>query len=242
MDNIEIQLRHIHIRYEDSSTFPGETFSCGCTLESFVVTTTDQEWTETFVNRSKKKDNKAKSMSFKLAKSTNFGVYWNMQSPEFGPFEYDEWKTIMKQCVASDPPSVPVIVVDQSPVKKKKNDKVSLITLPEEITPVYVKPELTYIIKPSNFGQLKITHDESQDVVPQVAIRFESSDLKLHFDKLQMRQSMKAMLTMQAMREKMHLLVLRPSRSAMEQPWEWWAYMLILIAKKPDLMEKKVGY
>jgi hypothetical protein len=76
--------------------------------------------------------------------------------------------------------------------------------------------------------------------VPQLSIRFESSDLKLQLDKLQMRQSMKAMFTMQATQEKMHLLIHRPKRSAVDQPWEWWSYMLILIANKPDLMEKKV--
>jgi hypothetical protein len=230
VDNLEIKLSHIHVRYEDDTTFPGETFSCGCTLESFLVTTTDEKWSETFVNRDAKKDGSA-SVNFKLAKSSNFGVYWNIKSPGYGNLAYEEWKNIMKSCIVDIP--VPTAAAVSS--SKAKTTSPTAVTSSERL-------KLTYIIEPSNYGQLKITHNESPTVVPQLSIRFESSDLKLHFDKLQMRQSMKAMFTMQAMQEKMHLLKHRPLESAVQKPWQWWEYMLILIAKKPDLLEKKVRF
>lgn len=217
VDNLEIKLCHIHIRYEDGVTFSGETFSCGCTLESFLVTTTDKEWSNTFVNRTAKKAGKDMSMNFKLAKSTNFGVYWNIRSPEFGNLGYEDWKNVMKKCITD----IPVSCLPNSTTEKGSN-------------------ALTYIIKPSNFGQLKIIHDETEKVVPQLSVRFESSDLKLHFDKLQLRQSMKAVSTMQVMQEKMHLLMHRPKKSAVVAPWDWWSYLLILMANKPDLLPRKV--
>jgi hypothetical protein len=213
VDNLEIKLSHIHFRYEDNATFPGETFSCGCTLESFLVTTTDKEWSETF----KKGGHGVTSLNYKLAKSTNFGVYWNIESPEYSGLCYEEWKEVMQRCITYVPSATSV-----NPLQ---------IMSPEK---------LTYIIQPSNFGQLKIIHDETADVVPQLSIRFESSDLKLHFDKLQMRQSMKAMFAMQAMQEKMFLWMHRPKQSAVHQPWEWWEYLLILMSNKPDLLAKRV--
>lgn len=221
VDNLEIKLCHIHIRYEDNTTFPGETFSCGCTLESFLVTTTDEKWSETFVNRaSKGKD--GSSMNFKLAKSSNFGVYWNIQSSEYGDLPYDAWKAVMKRCITD----------------VRINNKIMSVEAIKTTDPL--EDNFTYIIQPSNYGQLKLIHDETPNVIPQLSIRFESSDLKLHCDKLQMRQSMKALFAMQAIQEKMHLLVHRPKQSALVAPWDWWYYVLMLMANKPDLMVNKV--
>ena len=216
VDNLEIKVGHIHIRYEDKVTFQGELFSCGCTLESFVIATTDENWTEKFVDKASKKSKSSSFKTFKLAKSTNFGVYWNIESAEYSGFDYEAWKNVMKNCV-----------VGGGDVDKRAIDSGDMYSM-------------TYIIKPSNYGQLKFIHDERQSVVPQLSLQFESSDLKLHFDKLQMRQSIKAFMMMAAMKDKMVLMKHRPEKSALKEPWAWWAYVLILIARKPDLLEKKV--
>lgn len=232
VDNLEIKLCHIHIRYEDKMTFPGEIFSCGCTLKSFVVTTTDQHWTETFVNRSSKStkgDKDSHNLNYKLAKSSNFGVYWNIQSGEYGALSYEPWKTVMKKCIVGMPSGT-----DKKTCVDSSTKTVGRVEAPP------TDDEFTYIIEPSNYGQLKLIHDETANVIPQLSIRFESSDLKLHLDKLQMRQSMKAIFAMQAVQEKMHLLAHRPKQCALVAPWDWWAYMLILLSNKPDLMAKKV--
>ena len=211
VDNLEVKLCNIHVRYEDDSTIPGEAFCCGVTLDSFVIATTNSDWTEAFVNRASKKGS---SINYKLAKSSNLGVYWNVKSEMYSQLTDEEWRNVM-QCNPS---------TDGETNCRKFGEK------------------NTYIIQPSNFGQLKLTHDEKPNVVPQLSIKFESSDLKLQLDKLQMRQSMTVIFAMQKMQEKMDLLVYRPSKSAVESPWEWWKYCLILMANKPDLLENKVGF
>ena len=50
VDNIEITLSNVHVRYEDSRTIPGKTFSAGITIESISLVTTDDSWVETFVD------------------------------------------------------------------------------------------------------------------------------------------------------------------------------------------------
>ncbi|CAN0228321.1 unnamed protein product, partial [Ectocarpus sp. 8 AP-2014] len=51
VDNIEINVADIHIRYEDTVLVPGQTVSTGVCLESFVVTTTDKDFVPQFVDR-----------------------------------------------------------------------------------------------------------------------------------------------------------------------------------------------
>jgi vacuolar protein sorting-associated protein 13A/C len=51
VDNIEITLTNLHVRYEDSMTIPGRCFSFGVTLDTFSLTTRDKDWRESFVSR-----------------------------------------------------------------------------------------------------------------------------------------------------------------------------------------------
>ena len=97
LDNLEIRISNIHIRYEDSKTFPGSTFSFGITLKSFLVTTTDEDWQETF---HKAKD--GNKIVHKLATTENFVVYWNTHSDELSPLEFDPWMQAMDGLIYSE--------------------------------------------------------------------------------------------------------------------------------------------
>lgn len=72
VDNIEITLTNVHIRYEDTMTIPGSCFSFGLTLDTFTLTTRNKDWKETFIKKSN-----TKVAINKLANIKNFGVYWN---------------------------------------------------------------------------------------------------------------------------------------------------------------------
>jgi vacuolar protein sorting-associated protein 13A/C len=95
IDNIEIKISNIHIRYEDSQTFPGETFSCGLTLENFIVTTTNSRWEETFVAREGEKE----QAIYKKAKIENFVMYWNINSPQLSHLQFDQWMAAMQNLI-----------------------------------------------------------------------------------------------------------------------------------------------
>eukprot|EP01041_Mallomonas_annulata_P004154 gene4154-8257_t len=78
VDNIEITVRNVHIRYEDTTSIAGMTLSAGLTLDSFSVTTTDAEWNEMFVTRDMSSN--IRSCINKLASIKNLGLYWNIMS------------------------------------------------------------------------------------------------------------------------------------------------------------------
>jgi len=51
LDNLEVTISNVHIRYEDSLSSPGSTFAAGITLGSFSISTTDWNWNKAFLSR-----------------------------------------------------------------------------------------------------------------------------------------------------------------------------------------------
>ena len=97
IDNIELKLQNVHIRYEDSRTMPGHTFSAGITLDSFVVTTTDKNWVEKFVAR---KLDSALSSIYKMATMTNLGIYWNSSETQpLADLTFSTWEKVMSSLI-----------------------------------------------------------------------------------------------------------------------------------------------
>lgn len=49
LNNLQITVKNIHIRYEDKSSVPGHPFAAGVTLAEFSARTTDGKWEPAFV-------------------------------------------------------------------------------------------------------------------------------------------------------------------------------------------------
>ena len=77
VDNLQVTVKNIHIRYEDSISAPGHPFALGLTLEEFSAVSTDGEWKPTFIQDSSDTTNK-------LATLGALAVYWNTDSELFG--------------------------------------------------------------------------------------------------------------------------------------------------------------
>jgi len=54
MDNVQIYIDKIHIRYEDDQTYPGHPFVAGITLEHLHAQSTNDSWEPAFVNSEEK--------------------------------------------------------------------------------------------------------------------------------------------------------------------------------------------
>src|SRR6266566_4271856 len=52
VDNLQVTVKNIHVRYEDSISAPGHPFALGVTLEEFSAVSTDGEWNPTFIQDS----------------------------------------------------------------------------------------------------------------------------------------------------------------------------------------------
>lgn len=49
VDNVQIKLKNVHLRYEDDLSTPNHPFAAGVTLSSFKAVSTDENWVEAFI-------------------------------------------------------------------------------------------------------------------------------------------------------------------------------------------------
>ncbi|KAK5662658.1 hypothetical protein OQA88_8574 [Cercophora sp. LCS_1] len=78
VDNLQVTVKNIHVRYEDAISAPGHPFALGVTLEEFSAISTDGNWTPTFIQDSTK-------TTHKLATLEALAVYWNTDTKLLGP-------------------------------------------------------------------------------------------------------------------------------------------------------------
>ncbi|ORY58482.1 uncharacterized protein BCR38DRAFT_489400 [Pseudomassariella vexata] len=78
VDNLQVTVKNIHVRYEDAISAPGHPFSLGITLEEFSAVSTNGEWKPTFIQNSSK-------TTHKLATLGALAVYWNTDTKLLGP-------------------------------------------------------------------------------------------------------------------------------------------------------------
>ncbi|ELU43058.1 vacuolar protein sorting-associated protein vps13 [Rhizoctonia solani AG-1 IA] len=70
VNNVQITVKNIHIRYEDSISAPGHPFSAGITLAGFTANSVDENWIPTFIQDTR-------AGVHKLAKLESLSVYFN---------------------------------------------------------------------------------------------------------------------------------------------------------------------
>ena len=72
-NNLQVTVKNIHIRYEDTIADPGHPFALGITMQSFSAISTDDKWKPTFVQSSS-------GTTHKLATLDALAVYWDTDS------------------------------------------------------------------------------------------------------------------------------------------------------------------
>jgi vacuolar protein sorting-associated protein 13A/C len=74
IDNIQISIKNIHVRYEDPKSF-AKPLSLGLTMERLEIETTNEMWERQFFDRTNP-ENKLKPL-FKIIDLKNIGLYCN---------------------------------------------------------------------------------------------------------------------------------------------------------------------
>jgi vacuolar protein sorting-associated protein 13A/C len=77
VDNLQISIKNVHFRYEDSIASPGHPFAVGVTLKELSAVSTDGEWNPTFIQSDS-------SVTHKLAVLGALSVYWNTDAKLLG--------------------------------------------------------------------------------------------------------------------------------------------------------------
>ncbi|KAF2471810.1 vacuolar protein sorting-associated protein 13 [Lindgomyces ingoldianus] len=86
VDNVQVTVKNIHIRYEDSISDPGHPFALGITLADFSAVSTDENWKPTFIQGSS-------SSTHKLATLGSLAVYWDTDASLIGTGKGSQDKT-----------------------------------------------------------------------------------------------------------------------------------------------------
>ncbi|OAX85316.1 hypothetical protein ACJ72_00311 [Emergomyces africanus] len=77
IDNLQVVIKNVHFRYEDSIAAPGHPFALGITVKELSAVSTDAEWKPTFVQSTS-------GTSHKLAVLEALAIYWNTDVELFG--------------------------------------------------------------------------------------------------------------------------------------------------------------
>ena len=205
IDNIEITLKNVHIRYEDSQTIPNCPFSSGLTLSSFTLSTCDENWHEKFVARD---INKQSSSIRKIAKVCSFGLYWSTKSEVLSKESFREWSTKMQ---------VMIYPGKLDAMEKSLYDNVE------------------YILHPANNLVVRLIHNELTDKMkPKFDMTVESTNLILKIDRLQYLQLLRTMemigVTERQRQPHMYRPYERPSSSQTARAW--WRYACKMVIKR----------
>ena len=154
VDNLEVELRNVHLRYEDTITIPDSPFACGVTLDAFTISTTDNNWMETFIARN------TKNVIHKLAKVKNAGIYWNSLAPgeTLSCLGISDWILAMKEFIFTSVAPSASTSPSSCPSRREA---------------------VRYILQPPNTFTLKLLHNDSEGVVPKLVAVVDSSDLAL---------------------------------------------------------------
>ncbi|KAI0669883.1 vacuolar protein sorting-associated protein 13 [Trametes maxima] len=84
INNLQITVRNIHVRYEDKMSVPGHPFAAGATLAGFTAVSVDELWQSAFI------DSKAGAVH-KLARLESLAVYFDTDCQSLAGLSYPEF-------------------------------------------------------------------------------------------------------------------------------------------------------
>lgn len=102
VDNLQLTVKNVHLRYEDDVSVPGHPFSIGVTLAGFTAVSTDEFWQPTFIHNSKKGIHK-------LANLDSLAVYFDTDSSSLAGHPAEQAIVKFNKLIAkADPDAEPV--------------------------------------------------------------------------------------------------------------------------------------
>ncbi|RDW42663.1 hypothetical protein B0I73DRAFT_150485 [Yarrowia lipolytica] len=94
IDNLQITIKNIHVRYEDVNQFTKQQFAMGVTLEELSAISTDQDWKPAFIQGG--------AIANKLARLGSLSMYWNSDTASLAPLDNEEFIKAFKALIAAE--------------------------------------------------------------------------------------------------------------------------------------------
>ena len=208
IDNLEVKLTNLHIRYEDQDSIPGSNLSCGITIESMSLATTDENWLATFINREIEKKHEISINKLVVLNNCNF--YWNTSSTLSKDLSYEDWQAKMLALIYSSPYS--------------SSSSTTTSKLAEFIEP------MSFILSPPNQSIIKVTSREiCSETMPSTDVLVEGGSIPVVFHEDQYRQIILLGKVFKDRNRRKFLVTHRPPVRPTEDPVAWWHYAYRLL-------------
>lgn len=72
IDNLQLRIMNVHVRFEEGSKNSNASYAWGLTLEEISLTTTDATWKPSFIERT----NEAADKLYKMLQVRKLNLYW----------------------------------------------------------------------------------------------------------------------------------------------------------------------
>ncbi|KIY71623.1 vacuolar protein sorting-associated protein 13 [Cylindrobasidium torrendii FP15055 ss-10] len=95
INNIQVTIKNIHVRYEDKLSVPGHPFAVGITLASLSAVSVDDQWKPAFIDSSA-------GAIHKLAELQSLAVYFDTDSPSQAGLPKNEFLQRFMEMIASN--------------------------------------------------------------------------------------------------------------------------------------------
>lgn len=92
VDNVQVTIKNIHLRYEDSSVFTDNPYSFGFTLEELSAVSADESWIPNFITG-------VALTTRKLLTLKSLSVYWNTDAHSISSMDPDELLAMFQQII-----------------------------------------------------------------------------------------------------------------------------------------------
>ncbi|KAL5518944.1 VPS13 [Sanghuangporus vaninii] len=95
VNNVQIKITNIHLRYEDKQTSPSHPFAVGITLASLSAVSVDENWMPKYLDASEQSIHKLLSLD-------SLAVYFNTDSQSIAGLPYEESKKLFRELISSE--------------------------------------------------------------------------------------------------------------------------------------------
>lgn len=268
MDNLEIAITNLHIRYEDQDSIPGSIISCGVTIESISLQTTDDKWNPAYINREDAKEEgpshekKKLPAIHKLGEVNNLAVYWNSAHSS-------DLKSAKKVTNATPAPvahSVGFLNFENTPVPTSEEElsrlrweakmQALIYTEASEAADAHAAeagiitsddPEresldnMKYLLRPPNKITVRMVHRElCTETAPNIDLTITCSTLQSKLVDDQYRQLRTLSKVLKGLDRRKLMLYHRPAKRPGQDPKAWWHYAYFLATGNYPIRRAKV--
>ncbi|XP_047984362.1 LOW QUALITY PROTEIN: vacuolar protein sorting-associated protein 13-like [Leguminivora glycinivorella] len=148
--NVQLNIKDIHIRYEDSITNPKAPFSFGITLHNLSVHTTDENWKQTVIQD-------AVTKIFKILNLDGLAIYWNPATELYAKHAEDSIRERLEKEIATKSSQPTFYKYALGPINATA--KLKLNPKPEADTPKFSLPK---VILTLHMEQLSVNLNKKQ--------------------------------------------------------------------------------